>query len=70
METKRDEYERAGIAEYWIVDTQNQKVTVLALKDGHYMIHAVAGAGEAFTSVLLAQVSVRVSDLFPSVGDR
>ena len=35
-DVKRDEYERAGIAEYWIVDPQEKTVTRLSLKDGTY----------------------------------
>ena len=33
-ESKRVEYQQAGIPEYWIVDPAKGRVIVLALKDG------------------------------------
>jgi Uma2 family endonuclease len=33
---KRNQYEWRGIPEYWIVDPQQQRVTVLAMVDGAY----------------------------------
>ena len=32
LETKRDEYARAGIPEYWIVDPEEETITVFVLK--------------------------------------
>jgi len=53
LETKREEYARAGIAEYWIVDPQEQRVTVLVLDGPSYRVHGVFGRGATATSVLL-----------------
>lgn len=64
LETKRDEYARAGIAEYWIVDPKEQRITVLTLDGQTYREHGVFGPGETATSVLLPGFSVPVSDTF------
>lgn len=37
LETKRADYERKGVLEYWIVDPQNGAVTFLRLKRGRYV---------------------------------
>ncbi len=70
LETKRDEFERAGISEYWIVDTQERTVTVLKLADGHYVTHVEAGIGQSAASALLPQLSVPVTDVFAAAGGR
>ncbi|MCI0680895.1 MAG: Uma2 family endonuclease [Gemmataceae bacterium] len=62
--TKRDEYARAGIAEYWIVDPELHRITVLALDGNAYREHGVFGAGQTATSALLPGYSVTVDDAF------
>lgn len=64
METKRNEYARAGIAEYWIVDPESQQVTVLVLEESTYREHGVFASGDTATSVLLAGFAVPVAELF------
>jgi len=61
---KRKEYAAAGIAEYWIVDPQERKTTVLALDGKEYREHGVFGLGDLANSVLLAGFSVNVNDAF------
>ena len=39
LETKRREYAQAGIPEYWIVDPQEARITVLRLEGATYTIH-------------------------------
>jgi Uma2 family endonuclease len=51
--TKRQEYARAGIPEYWIVDPQLKKIVVLKLQGGQYAVHSEAGETGAVTSALL-----------------
>jgi Uma2 family endonuclease len=60
LETKPEEYARAGIAEYWIVDPQEQRVTVLALDGPSYRVHGVFGRSATATSVLLPGFAVSV----------
>lgn len=67
LKTKRDEYARAGIAEYWIVDPEEGQVTVLTLEGASYRVHGLFGAGMQATSVLLAGFAVSV-DAMLAVG--
>ena len=61
---KRRDYAEAGIPEYWIVDGQQQTVSVLPLQDGAYVEHGVFGVGAAVASALLPGFAVDVADLF------
>ncbi len=62
--TKRRDYARAGILEYWIVDPQDEIVTVLQLKDSQYVEHGVFARGDVATSALLSDLRVDVSATF------
>lgn len=64
LETKRREYARAGIAEYWIVDPQQLRITVLTLDGRTYRVHGQFGPGTQATSVLLPGFAVAVDDVF------
>ena len=61
---KRQEYAAAGIAEYWIVDPQERKITVLTLDGNEYQEHGVFVAGDMASSVLLPGFSLSVNDAF------
>jgi Uma2 family endonuclease len=61
---KRQEYATAGIAEYWIVDPLEQRVTVLTLDGQAYLVHGVFAPGERATSVLLTGFEVDVAAAF------
>ncbi|MGF1499507.1 MAG: Uma2 family endonuclease [Elainellaceae cyanobacterium] len=43
---KRSEYGARGIPEYWIVDPEQQKVSVLTLVDGWYEVEELVGEAE------------------------
>ena len=62
--TKREEYARAGIAEYWIVDPEKQQITVLVLDGQVYREHGVFGSGSQASSVLLPGFAVDVVAVF------
>jgi Uma2 family endonuclease len=62
--TKRQEYAKAGISEYWIVDPQEKQITVLALEGQSYREHGVFGAGAVATSVLLPGFAGSVDAVF------
>src|SRR5205085_3584726 len=62
--TKRREYARAGIPEYWIVDPQEQRVLVLTLAGETYVVHGEFGPGEEAVSVLLPGLRVAVDEVF------
>jgi Uma2 family endonuclease len=61
LETKRREYAQAGIAEYWIVDPREGRITVLRLDGTVYAIHGEFAAGTQATSHLLPGFSVEVA---------
>lgn len=52
--TKREEYARARIPEYWIVDPDAHRITVLRLEDETYMEYDQFGGGMRADSALLA----------------
>jgi Uma2 family endonuclease len=64
LEVKRREYAAAGIAEYWIVDPQERRITVLTLDGQTYREHGVFAPGSAATSALLPGFSVQVEKVF------
>jgi Uma2 family endonuclease len=59
--TKRDEYARAGIPEYWIVDPELGQITVLTLDGTSYAVHGEYSKGQQATSKLLPGFGVDVS---------
>jgi len=63
-ETKRREYAQAGIPEYWIVDPQNEQLTVLTLDGGSYAVVGEFAAGETAVSRLFAGFAVEVTAVF------
>ena len=64
LKTKRAEYAKARIAEYWIVDPDERKITVLTLGKKTYRVHGVFGHGSTATSVLLPGFAVNVAATF------
>jgi Uma2 family endonuclease len=63
-EWKKADYAEASIPEYWIVDPQEKKITVLTLDGKVYQQHGVFGEGETATSKLLEGFAVKVADVF------
>jgi Uma2 family endonuclease len=59
---KRAEYARAGIPEYWIVDPEEGRITVLALEGTEYTEHGVFARGQRATSRLLPGFAVDVTE--------
>lgn len=64
FQIKREDYARAKIAEYWIVDPQEKQITVLVLSGRKYRVHGVFGLGEEATSVVLSDFAVEVTAVF------
>ena len=58
---KREEYARAGIPEYWIIDRELEQITVLVLEGSAYAVHGVFRRGQQATSKLLAGFAVEVT---------
>jgi Uma2 family endonuclease len=58
---KRQDYAEGGIPEYWIIDPQEKKVTVLWLAGRQYAVHGEFARGSVATSRLLPGFTVDVS---------
>jgi Uma2 family endonuclease len=58
---KRVDYARAGIPEYWIVDPQDETITVLRLEGNEYAEHGAFQRGETATSRLMEGFAVDVN---------
>lgn len=65
--TKRREYAKAGIAEYWIVDPRQRHITVLRLNKGQCVIHGRFTSGAMASSHLLRGFAVDVDKVFAPV---
>ena len=57
-------YARARIPEYWIVDPQEQTITVLSLSGRSYKVHGVFRPGQRAMSKVLPGFSVDVAEVF------
>jgi Uma2 family endonuclease len=64
LQTKRREYARAAISEYWIVDPQLEEITVLRLIGKRYVVHGKHSLGAQASSHLLPGFIVDVSAVF------
>jgi Uma2 family endonuclease len=61
---KKQLYEQFGIAEYWIVDPNNQAIEVYKLTDGKYELLSFAAQTGAVTSGVLQDFSLDITPLF------
>lgn len=69
LETKRLEYARAGIPEYWIVDPRDVEIIVLRIDGDHYVEHGRFRRGERASSALLPEFSIDVSSVFAAASE-
>jgi Uma2 family endonuclease len=61
---KRDDYAEGGVLEYWLVNPEDETITVLKLDGAAYVHHGVFRRGQAATSVLLPGFTVSVDAVF------
>ena len=61
---KRRIYAEAGVLEYWPIDSRNDTVTLLELREGEYVERAVLGADDTLTTPLLPGLSIPLADIF------
>ena len=61
--TKRADYAEAGVPEYWIVNPEDETITVLRLAGAGYVEHGVFQRGDTATSALLPGFAVAVNDV-------
>jgi Uma2 family endonuclease len=61
--TKRQDYAKADIPEYWIIDAILRRILVLRLDAGQYVEHGTFGAGQVATSHRMPGFTVAVDDV-------
>lgn len=61
---KKTIYERNGVEEYWIIDTDRRLITVFRLSGGRYGTPLTFGPGETLPSVALPQLVFAVGEIF------
>ena len=61
---KRTLYERHGVGEYWMVDTDAKNITVLILGEDGYRLAGIYGEGQTLTSPTLTGFSLDMDDVF------
>lgn len=64
IEVKRIDYAEAGIPEYWIVNPEDETITVLTLAGNAYTEHGLFRRGATATSALLAGCAITVDAVF------
>ena len=64
LTVKRDLYERHGVREYWLVDTDEMTVSVMLLGDGGYETAAVYGYDDTLASPTLPGFEMALSEVF------
>ncbi|GAB4578479.1 MAG: Uma2 family endonuclease [Anaerolineales bacterium] len=62
--TKRNEYAKAGIPEYWIVDPETRTIIVLSLDGEKYTENGVYRENEIASSVLLPGLNISVREVW------
>ena len=66
---KQVDYAKAGISEYWIVDSEQSLVTVLELNGSAYRVAQECRVGETARSILLDGLLIRTDAIF-TLGKR
>ncbi len=66
---KRREYAEAQVSEYWIVDPQEEIVTVLKLVGGSYEVHGAWRRGGRANSALLSGLEIDVAAMLVAARD-
>ena len=61
---KRADYAAAGISEYWIVQPEEETITVLKLRDEAYEEYGIFHRGSRAKSVLLSGFTISVDEVF------
>jgi Uma2 family endonuclease len=61
---KREDYAQGLVPEYWIIDPQKQKITVLVLDGAEYRVHGDFAPGQQASSVLLSGFVADVTAVF------
>ena len=61
---KRADYAKAGVVEYWIVDPEEKRITVLSLDGDRYVTVIEAGPGDVASSRFFEGFAVNADEVF------
>ena len=61
---KFNEYERAGVREYWICDADNETIEIYVLKKGKYKLKAKCKKGDVAQSEILDGLEIALDEIF------
>ena len=61
---KRRLYAKHGVKEYWQMNIDERRVTVLSLGDNDYEVAAIYGSGEMLTSPILPGFTLAIDEIF------
>ena len=61
---KRRLYAKHGVKEYWQMNIDERRVTVLSLGDNDYEVAAVYGGGDTLTSPILPGFTLAIDEIF------
>lgn len=61
---KRDDYAEGGVSEYWIVNPQDETITILTLDSGRYEEVGSFRPGQSATSMFLEGFAADVTAVF------
>lgn len=64
IKVKKDVYERAGVLEYWVVDSANSVVWVFILRDGVYEKPMLYAGDDKFNCGMFPELEVALAELF------
>ena len=64
LDTKFNLYEDAGVAEYWVVETEQRIVLVYSLQNGIYIGSKPFTEGEIIVSKVFPEMKIAVEDVF------
>jgi Uma2 family endonuclease len=67
-EEKRAAYASAGVQEYWIVDPQESRITVLTLDGTSFRVHGEFVPGQQATSLMFPGFAVDVTGVFAAAA--
>jgi Uma2 family endonuclease len=66
LRRKRDLYERFGVAEYWCVDLDADRVEIYRSTEGRYSVPSILESGDILTTSLLPGFAVAIGELLGS----
>ena len=64
LTVKRRLYAKHGVKEYWQVNIDERRITVLSLGDNDYEVTAIYGSGETLTSPVLPGFTLAIDEIF------